>query len=256
MDTSQEKALHISDVYEQTYLQLLGIVILYYDYCLTFSMEVTYIWSRRNVLSSWPFLLNRYFSILANIATIVGTFAPFKTVKRRCVPDGYNGGQKSDNSIDFFGCHTVNSKISAIHVAVTWECLFVFDTMILCLTLYKSHKELSQDYVGALHLFYLIARDGAVYFAVMTCATLVNVFTFYFWTPALRGALSVVASSVSVSMISRLMLNLYERAHHGMRTTIGSGNNPSTTLLRDFHVNLSALAPSEESTNYGGNEEA
>ncbi|TCD59803.1 hypothetical protein EIP91_011416, partial [Steccherinum ochraceum] len=288
MDGSQNGTIDISGVYEQSYMQLLGVVVLYYDYCLTFSTEVTYIWSRPNVLSSsWPFLLNRYFSILANIATTAGNFAPFKSVascqdftlfhqlvivfaqviaayiltlrtfalwgRSRRVLAIILGvaalllgisiwaltGQTSDTSIEF-GCHTASSKITAIHIAVAWECLFVFDTMILSLTLYKSYKEISRTRIGTLNeLFLLIARDGAMYFVVMACANLVNVFTFYFWTPALRGALSTAASSVS------------EQADH-MRTPVGSGNGTSTTgdsttLLFTSRVNMSALAPTEES---------
>ncbi|TCD69426.1 hypothetical protein EIP91_007773 [Steccherinum ochraceum] len=302
MDGSQSGSIDISGVYEQSYMQLLGVAILYYDYCLTFSTEVTYIWSRRNFLSfSWPFLLNRYFSILANIATTAGSFAPFRTVKscqnytlfhqlvivfaqlivgyilalrtfalwgrsRRvlililgvaalllAISLWALTGQTSDTSIDL-GCHTASSKISAIHIAVAWECLFVFDTMILCLTLYKSYKEISRARIGTLdELFLLIARDGAMYFAVMACANLVNVFTFYFWSPALRGALSTAASSVSVSMMSRLMLNLQEQAER-MRRTLdrdsASGSAASTTTLlfasRAGNTVPSALAHTRE----------
>ncbi|KAH8097005.1 hypothetical protein BXZ70DRAFT_1009332 [Cristinia sonorae] len=78
------------------------------------------------------------------------------------------------------GCHAASAKTRAIRIAVAWECLFVFDLMIFSLTLYKSYNEASRNRLGSLNdLVYLIARDGAIYFAVMAIANAANVVTFY-----------------------------------------------------------------------------
>ncbi|TCD69429.1 hypothetical protein EIP91_007776 [Steccherinum ochraceum] len=280
MDGFQNGSIDISGVYEQSYMQLLGVGYIH--------LEQT----ERPIL----LLAVSSKSLLFHLCTTTtGSFAPFKTVKscqnyalfhqlvivvaqlivsyilalrtvalwggsRRLLIIIFSvalsliaitlwalTGQKSDTSIDF-GCHTASSKITAIHIAVAWECLFVFDTMILSLTLYKSYKEISREYVGTLNLMLLIARDGAIYFAIMACANLANVLTFYFWSPALRGALSTAASSVSVSMMSRVMLNLQEKAERTRTLDRSSANRTSTTLLFASRGNTSARAPTEERT--------
>ena len=59
--------------------------------------------------------------------------------------------------------------------------------------------------------------------------------------PALKGALSTAASCVSVTMMSRVMLNLQERAEN-MRTpngTNGSSSGGSSTYLFTSRINMS-----------------
>ena len=51
--------------------------------------------------------------------------------------------------------------ISHEGIAVAWECLFIFDSMIFSLTVYKSYKEGSSIRIGTVNdLVTLIARDG------------------------------------------------------------------------------------------------
>ncbi|TCD67348.1 hypothetical protein EIP91_000215, partial [Steccherinum ochraceum] len=40
-------------------------------------------------------------------------------------------------------CYPGLTKSAAIHLAVGWECLFVFDTLIVSLTVYRSYKEIA-----------------------------------------------------------------------------------------------------------------
>ncbi|KAG5734400.1 hypothetical protein E4T56_gene7159 [Termitomyces sp. T112] len=63
-------------------------------------------------------------------------------------------------------------------------------------------------------------KDGAIYFAVMAFANLANILTFYLCGPFMRGGLSTFASGISVTMISRLMLNLHENANAGIYSTM------------------------------------
>ncbi|TCD68132.1 hypothetical protein EIP91_011497 [Steccherinum ochraceum] len=226
MDSFSDEKIGISGVYGQGYLHLLGITILYYDFLLTLPMEVTYVWRKRNPFSSsWVFLLNRYFSVLVNIATTAGNFVTFKSLKscqcedyilfhqlsivvaqfiascvlatrtyalwnkeRRvlvflvvlgvvvCGLDGWALTGQMSHASGEFGCHVSLSKTTAIHIAVAWWCLFVVDSTILALTLYRSYKEAFRNNVGLVHL---IVRDGAIYYAVMACANFANVVTFY-----------------------------------------------------------------------------
>jgi len=121
-------------------------------------------------------------------------------------------GQKSDVSLGQ-GCHNAASKETAIHLATAWEALFLFDLMIFLLTVYKTKQQRGMySLTGKLGLVELILRDGAIYFGIMVFAQAANVLTFYLCSGELRGDLSFAASAISVTMMSRLMLNLYKTA--------------------------------------------
>lgn len=143
-------------------------------------------------------------------------------------------GQKSTYTLAQ-GCHAASSRISAIHIAVAWEALFIWDLLIFSLTFFKSVKNRGQYNRGRNDLVSLILRDGALYFGVMACAQCSNTLTFYFSPPALRGCLSTFASNMSVSMMSRLMLNLHRSATDRPRnydaTTTEFGSVMSTNML-------------------------
>jgi len=74
------------------YLCLVGFVVLFYDYALTFRMEVSGYWSP--LQHDWGtviFLLNRYVSLFGNIPDILETFYRYPTEKR-CRPlQNYHG---------------------------------------------------------------------------------------------------------------------------------------------------------------------
>lgn len=52
-----------------------------------------------------------------------------------------------------------------------------------------------------------------------------NMVSFYFGGPFLRGGLSTFASNLSVTMMSRLMLNLHESAEEGNLSTVQTNTN-------------------------------
>ncbi|KAI0088749.1 hypothetical protein BDY19DRAFT_143826 [Irpex rosettiformis] len=122
-------------------------------------------------------------------------------------------GQSSEISLQE-GCQFASSKLTAIHIATAWEALFTFDLMIFCLTIARTYKTRIRYYgVGRkMDLVTLMVRDGAMYFGVMVLVQGANVVTFYAGSPVLRGTLSTLASDVSVTMMSRLMLNLHRIA--------------------------------------------
>ncbi|KAF8874537.1 hypothetical protein BD779DRAFT_251463 [Infundibulicybe gibba] len=70
-----------------------------------------------------------------------------------------------------------------------------------------------------LTLITLLLRDGAIYFAVMALSNLANILTFYLCGPFLRGGLSTFSTSISVTIMSRLILNLHETANIGLFST-------------------------------------
>ncbi|TFK31907.1 hypothetical protein BDQ12DRAFT_566085, partial [Crucibulum laeve] len=105
--------------------------------------------------------------------------------------------------------------------AGAWEALFVYDSIIFGLTIFKTWQTRREHTVTGINipLASLILRDGKYLFSakhVMALANLANILTFYLCGPFLRGGLSTFASSISVTMMSRLMLNLHEGAASGI----------------------------------------
>ncbi|KAJ3559388.1 hypothetical protein NM688_g385 [Phlebia brevispora] len=187
------------------YFHLAGMTILYYDHLITFGDEYWRIWRNLRSPGSWYFMLNRYFAFFG--WSVIGPKADVSLVE---------------------GCHISLNRIKAIRTAVSWEALFAYDVLIVSLTWFKAHRERSRRRgLDKNDLFGLIVRDGAIYFAIMAGANLLNTLTFYILAPALRGMLSTLATSISVTMMSRLMFNLRQGASmskHNYETTVPTSN--------------------------------
>ncbi|KAF8957384.1 hypothetical protein BDZ97DRAFT_108688 [Flammula alnicola] len=126
--------------------------------------------------------------------------------------------QKTATSENGSGCHVGVSNGTAIRLASAWEALFAYDSIIFTLTFLKTWRAQRDHAITGINipLLSLILRDGAIYFAVMALCNLANILTFYLAGPFLRGSLSTFASSISVTMMSRLVLNLHRTADVGL----------------------------------------
>ncbi|KAE9404651.1 hypothetical protein BT96DRAFT_412320 [Gymnopus androsaceus JB14] len=116
------------------------------------------------------------------------------------------------------GCHIGLSRKTAIRVAASWESLFVYDSMLFALTLIKTYRTRRKGTLR-INLLSLLLRDGAIYFALMALANLSNLLTFYLAPPYLRGGLSTFATCVSVTMLSRFTLILFESTEEALYST-------------------------------------
>ncbi|KAJ7151983.1 hypothetical protein C8R46DRAFT_1042870 [Mycena filopes] len=132
--------------------------------------------------------------------------------------------QRSTPIEGFPGCHVQVAQSTSyrrppqniIGLAAAWEALFTFDALIFGLTVFKTYSMWRRGETQVpLPIHRLILRDGALYFAAMACANLCNILTFY---PVLAGSLSTFASCASVAIMSRLMLNLHQKADAGVLT--------------------------------------
>ncbi|KAJ6571478.1 hypothetical protein B0H19DRAFT_1130076 [Mycena capillaripes] len=141
---------------------------------------------------------------------------------------GKNGAQEP-NAI---GCHIDNSQRLGIYIAVPWEALLVYDVVIFLALFYKSFQTRADSPTLRWHspLLTLLIRDGAIYFVIMALMNLANILTFYIAGPLLRGCLSTMASCMSVTLASRLMLNLHSMDRTGIFSTTtrldSSGSSP------------------------------
>ncbi|KAF8997738.1 hypothetical protein BDQ17DRAFT_1411320 [Cyathus striatus] len=104
---------------------------------------------------------------------------------------------------------------SGCHVGLTRE------------TTWTSRRDHSVNTRTQIPLLSLVLRDGKVFYIMLTIfdsaialANLSNILTFYLCGPFLRGALSTFASSISVTMMSRIMLNLHQNADVGIYSNV------------------------------------
>ncbi|KAF9252457.1 hypothetical protein L218DRAFT_711440 [Marasmius fiardii PR-910] len=157
-------------------------------------------------------------------------------------------GQDNSPSSISTGCHLQFERITAIRLAAAWEALFIYDTILFGLTIYKTWRERPRGRIGVsdgrmyMPLLTLVLRDGAVYYAVMALANFVNIMTFYFAGPFLRGSLSTFSSCIAATMMSRLMLNLHRSApDEGIMSTVSITNMIFNSNATSTDVELDTL---------------
>ncbi|KAH8795259.1 hypothetical protein DL96DRAFT_1206774 [Flagelloscypha sp. PMI_526] len=105
------------------------------------------------------------------------------------------------------------SQEVAARIAIDWEYMFVFDIVVFSLTVVKGYRAMIAERTGPsiqLPIMTTMMKDGALYFLAITLANAANVGTFYLNAPRLRGCLSTISSSISVTLASRIMLNLHK----------------------------------------------
>ncbi|KAJ7760831.1 hypothetical protein DFH07DRAFT_815901 [Mycena maculata] len=116
----------------------------------------------------------------------------------------------------FSGCHLAIVESASYHLAAPWGCLFVFDSIIFGMTVYNAY--VTRRGLGDMPIHRLLLRDGSMYFAATALANLSNIVTFLVGGPLLPGSLATFATCMSVTMVSRLMLNLHAQTDYGILT--------------------------------------
>jgi len=136
------------------------------------------------------------------------------------------------------GCHTgVNLKTS-IRIAGAYESLLIYDGIIFGLTVFKTWTTRYDYTITGIRtpLIRLLLRDGAIYFGVIVFVNLLNILTFYFAGPFMRGGLSMVANCISLTMICRLMLNLHRFGDTGIYTTSWTLSEFNFASIQEIHA--------------------
>ncbi|THH16612.1 hypothetical protein EW146_g4063 [Bondarzewia mesenterica] len=190
--------------------------------------KIKQIWPRPVSKPSMLFLLNRYVPFFGNIAVTIVNFSDVAASEKIfallltvglvviAIASWALVGQSSNFVANVQGCHLTMSDATGIRVAVAWEGEFVLDMIIFSLTVARTyqHRDVWTWSRGMglrnTGLVRLVLRDGALYFVTMALANLLNILTFYLAPPILKGVLSTFSSCISVTMMSRLMLNLHE----------------------------------------------
>ncbi|KAJ6484488.1 hypothetical protein C8R47DRAFT_1280792 [Mycena vitilis] len=196
---------------------------LYFDHAISFGDEVRFLWRKAKTRSTYYFFVNRYLAFFGDIAITVFHFM--------AVPTSWALVGKSGVPVpNVVGCHIDNSQKLGIYLAVPWEALLLYDVLIFWALSHKSYRTRADSEVFWWYspLFAVLIRDGAIYFTVMAIMNLGNILTFYTAGPLLRGCLSTMASCMSVTLTSRLMLNLHSVDRTGIFSTTQPDSSWST----------------------------
>ncbi|KIK51495.1 hypothetical protein GYMLUDRAFT_252017 [Collybiopsis luxurians FD-317 M1] len=139
----------------QNYVHLFSATFLYWDYLLTLPDEFRYFWKRPagTIVVTVLFFLNRYISVLGNIAV----------------------------TISLFFSHLTESKIfSSLYPlryaeqAAAWEALLLYDLMLFVMTLLKAYKTRRELRSLRMSLVKIVIHDGSWYFGAMAFVNAVS----------------------------------------------------------------------------------
>ncbi|KAG1867394.1 hypothetical protein F4604DRAFT_1777326 [Suillus subluteus] len=131
------------------------------------------------------------------------------------------------------GCYEVYPTETAARIGLAWVALFVFDLLIFVLTVYKICMTRGLPRLSLTtrrNVIDVMFQDGVMYFATMALINIPNILTYYSSSVAIRGSLCNFTSCLSVTLISRLVLNLHETTDTGILSTTIRGN--------DYHLDV------------------
>lgn len=117
-------------------------------------------------------------------------------------------------------CYQVYTAETTIRLGVTWVALSVYEWIIFVFTVSRIFKirgllRLSLT-KSRRNIIAVMFQDGAMYLGAMTLFNIPNILTYYCGSALIRGSLSTFTSCISVTLISRLMLNLHKSIDAGI----------------------------------------
>lgn len=139
-----------------------------------------------------------------------------------------------------------SSPITGLGLA--WVANMVFQSLIFILIAYrifKTRRLLRFSLVARRDVIDIIFRDGAMYFGAMVLVNVPNTMTYYSASVSARGSLSTLTSCLSVTLVSRLMLNLHKSMDAGILSIPSQGEGPSLAVLTT-RVNLQSAISSHQ----------
>ncbi|KAJ7115128.1 hypothetical protein C8R43DRAFT_1156330 [Mycena crocata] len=172
----------------ENYCHIFGMALLFWDHLITIDAEAQYLWRRPKSSGAYLFFVVRYGALTSNIPII---------------------------SYVWIATFPKEFKWTCIDLAAIWGTVFVFDALIFILTIFNAYltrRRLGIHAEANMPIHTLIVHDGAMYFAAMALANLANISTFAIHGHFVPGSLATFATGVSVTMVSRLMLNIHETA--------------------------------------------
>jgi len=117
----------------------------------------------------------------------------------------------SDAGVDAGDCHEIYTTATTVRHGMDWMAMFIYELLIFVLTVFRTWKTrgLRFSLLSRRDILDVIFQDGVMYFVGMTLVNLPNILTHLYGSEIIRGSLSVFTTCMSVTLISRLMLNLH-----------------------------------------------
>ncbi|KAJ7934284.1 hypothetical protein B0H13DRAFT_2650231 [Mycena leptocephala] len=117
-------------------------------------------------------------------------------------------GMLTAPALNLTGCDTALPRATALREARSWEVQLLADTLIFGLTAYRAYADHKIMKLVEGSLIKRMMKDGAMYFGIIVLANLANVLTLYSGDILTAGSLAWWTTSLSVTLIARLGLNL------------------------------------------------
>ncbi|KAJ7784020.1 hypothetical protein B0H14DRAFT_315420 [Mycena olivaceomarginata] len=115
--------------------------------------------------------------------------------------------------IDLPSCYVITVKAQAIRMATAWEALLVGDIIVMGLTLWRAYTFNRTVGLATGSLLGVLVRDGLAYFGMICLVNIANIILFYTGDTLMAASLAKFACAISVTMASRLILNLQDAAN-------------------------------------------
>ncbi|KAG1775394.1 hypothetical protein EV702DRAFT_442565 [Suillus placidus] len=145
------------------------------------------------------------------------------------------------------GCYEAYTAETAARIGLAWVALFVFDLLIFVLTVYKIYNTKGLPRLSLItrrNVVDVIFQDGAMYFGAMALINIPNILTYYSSSVAIRGSLCNFTSCISVTLISRLILNLHKTIDTGIFSTTIRDDDYCLDVLLTTRVDIQSTISS------------
>ncbi|KAH9887022.1 hypothetical protein C8Q73DRAFT_795045 [Cubamyces lactineus] len=138
--------------------------------------------------------------LLTSICTLGGAVSVWAIVSVR----GLHVSSFQDVAI-YTGCDLTLTEKQGYYLAAAWSSILVFDATIFVLTLVQA---LRVGRTWSHSLFYVMLRDGTIYFGMLVICYLSNILTYILAEPVYKGVSTTMTNVISSTLITRLMLNI------------------------------------------------
>ncbi|KAJ8474740.1 hypothetical protein ONZ51_g7017 [Trametes cubensis] len=105
----------------------------------------------------------------------------------------------------YTGCDLTLTEKQGYYLAAAWSSILVFDATVFVLTLVQA---LRVGRTWSHSLFYVMLRDGTIYFGMLVMCYLSNILTYILAEPVYKGVSTTMTNVISSTLITRLMLNI------------------------------------------------
>ncbi|KIK40387.1 hypothetical protein CY34DRAFT_807234 [Suillus luteus UH-Slu-Lm8-n1] len=131
-------------------------------------------------------------------------------------------------------CNETFSKAVAARIGLAYVAEFIFDVFIFILTVCRICKTkglLRLSLVARRNIIDIVFHDGVMFFGAMTLTNIPNILTYYSGSVGITGSFCTFTSCISVTLVSRLMLNLHQTNGTGTSSAPAQDDGPSLAVL-------------------------